>query len=69
MARMRVNSINRWGEFGIQVSFELLPPTEAMAVSHTEMANPENSSEFSRLMGMKLYEEYDIDGKKVVESA
>ena len=64
MARMRVVSLTRWGEFGIQVNFELMPPIEGRSISHTEMALPENV-EFNRLLNMKMYEEYDVDGRKV----
>ena len=66
MARMRVVSMNRWGDGGIQVNFELVPPGEGMAVSHVEMATPDNFKEFSRLMDMRMYEEYDVDSEKVV---
>ena len=69
MARMRVVSLNRWGDGGIQVSFEMVSPVPEAATNHTEMAMPENKSEFSRLMAIKLYDEYDIDGKKVIASA
>jgi hypothetical protein len=63
---MMVVSINRWGNGGIQVNFELVSPGEGMAVNHTEMAIPDNLVEFNRLMDMRLYEEYDIDSEKVV---
>ncbi len=67
MARMRVVSLTRWGEFGIQVNFELMPPIEGRAISHTEMALPESSSvEYNRLRDMKMYEEYDVEGEKVI---
>ncbi len=65
MARMRVVSMNRWGDGGIQVNFELVPPGEGVAVNHTEIATPDRTMEFSRLMDMKLYDEFDIDTKKV----
>jgi hypothetical protein len=63
---MMVVSINRWGTGGIQVNFELVLPGEGMAVNHTEMAIPDNLTEFNRLMDMRLYEKYDIDSEKVV---
>ena len=66
MARMRVVSMNKWGEGGIQVNFELIPLGEGMAVNHVEMAIPDNFKEFSRLMDMRMYEEYDVDSEKVV---
>ncbi len=66
MARMRVVSMNKWGDGGIQVNFELVSPGEGMAVNHTEMAIPDNFKEFSRLMDMRMYEEFDIDSMKVV---
>ena len=67
MARMRVVSLNRWGEFRVQVGFELIPIDPKLAVTHTEMALPEKKTEFDRLMAMKLYDEYDIDGIKVTQ--
>ena len=66
MARMRVVSMQRWGDGGIQVQFELVPPGEGVAVNHVEMAIPDNFKEFSRLMDMRMYEEYDVDSEKVV---
>ena len=66
MARMRVVSLSRWGDGGIQVNFELVPPAEGISVNHTEMAMPENTAEFSRLMNIKLYDEFDIDAEKVL---
>ena len=65
MARMRVASINKWGEGGIQVNFELIPLGEGMAVSYTKMATPDNAGEFSRLMNTKLYDEFDVEAEKV----
>lgn len=65
MARMRVVSLSRWGEGGIQVNFDLVEVTEGSATNHTEMAMPSNSSEFNRLTSMKLYDEFDIDAEKV----
>ena len=69
MARMRVVSLSRWGEGGIQVNFDLVEVSEGSATNHTEMAMPSNSAEFSRLVTMKLYDEFDIDAKKVIPSA
>ena len=69
MARMRVISINRWGNDGIQVNFELVPlvpPVDGVQVTYTKMALPTNAEEFSRLMDMRMYEEYDVDSEKVV---
>ena len=65
MAKMRVVSLSRWGEGGIQASFELVEMSEGSATNHTEMAMPSNSSEFNRLMIMKLYDEFEIDAEKV----
>ena len=65
MARMRVVSLNRWGEEGIQVSFELNPPILGRAVSYTIMASPESAADYNRLLNMKLYEEYDVDEEKI----
>ena len=69
MARMRVISLSRWGEGGIQVNFELTKVSEGSATNHTEMAMPSNSTEFNRLMTMKLYDEFDIDAQKAIPSA
>ena len=66
MARMRVVSLSRWGEGGIQINFELVEVTEGAATNHTEMAMPSNSSEFNRLMTMKLYDEFNIDAEKAI---
>ena len=68
MARMKVISLSRWGDGGIQVNFELSKPQEGSGTSHTEMAMPTSSAEFSRLMAMKLYDEFDIEGEKVTAS-
>ena len=66
MARMRVVSMNMWGDGGIQVGFQLLPqPERAYEVTHTEMAIPDNPTEFSRLMSVNLYDEFDVDAEKV----
>ena len=65
MARMRVISLSRWGDGGIQVNFELSEPLDGSGTNHTEMAMPKSSAEFSRLMAMKLYDEFDIDAKQV----
>ena len=69
MSRMRVITLSRWGDAGIQVNFELSEPQEGVGTNHTEMAMPKSSAEFSRLMAMKLYDEFDIDGEKVIASA
>lgn len=65
MARMRVVSISRWGEGGVQINFDLVEITADAGTNHTEMAMPSNSSEFNRLMIMKLYDEFEIDAEKV----
>lgn len=68
MARMRVISINRWGNDGIQVNFELVPldpPVDGIQVTYTKMTLPTNAEEFEHLMNMKMYEEYDVDSEKV----
>ena len=66
MARMRVVSISRWGEGGVQINFDLVEVTEGVSMTHTEMAMPSNSSEFNRLMSMRLYDEFNIDAEKAV---
>ena len=60
MARMKAVTIQRWGDDGIQVNFELVQPVEGAATNHTEMAAPSNAAEFSRLRAIKLYDEIDI---------
>ena len=66
MARMRVVSLNMWGDGGIQVGFQLFPqPERAYEVNHTEMATPDNATEFTRLMSVNLYDEFDIEGTPV----
>ncbi len=69
MARMKIISLSRWGDGGIQVSFELVNAVEGESTNHTEMAMPVSSAEFSRLMAMKLYDEFDIDGKKIISTS
>ena len=68
MSRMRVASINKWGDGGIQVNYELAVPEEGISMTHTEMAQPVSKVEFDRLMNLKLYEQFDIDGVKVVKT-
>ena len=67
MARMRAISVNMWGDGGIQVGFQLIPkPERGYEVTHTEMALPDNATEFDRLVAVNLYDEFDIDAEKVV---
>lgn len=66
MARMRATIIQRWGDDGIQINFELVQPAEGAATNHTEMANPKNPVEFKRLLAVKLFDEIDIIDEKVV---
>jgi hypothetical protein len=65
MARMRVTSINRWGNDGIQVNFELVPPADGIQVTYTKMALPTNAEEFDHLMNIRLYDEFDVEAEKV----
>ena len=67
MARMRVISMGQWGEGGIQVNFQMIPVPDGgrYEVSHTEMALPDNTKEFERLMDVRMYDLYDIEGTKV----
>lgn len=67
MARMRVISIGQWGENGIQVNFQMIPVPSGgrYEVTHTEMALPDSTTEFARLMAIRMYDEYDIEGTKV----
>ncbi len=60
MAKMKAIAIQRWGDDGIQIDFDLVQPVEGAATSHTEMADPSNAAEFSRLLAIKLYDEIDI---------
>ena len=67
MARMRVISMGQWGESGIQVNFQMIPVPDGgrYEVSHTEMALPDNEREFARLMAIRMYDEFDIEGTQV----
>ena len=67
MARMRVISMGQWGEGGIQVNYQMVPGTGGgrYEVNHTEMALPDSATEFARLMAIRMYDEYDIEGTKV----
>ena len=60
---MRVVGIGRWGQDGLQVNFEEVGATPGASVSHTEMADPTNKSEYDRLLAIKMYEVYDITKK------
>lgn len=65
MARMRVVSINKWGEKGIQVNFETIPPAHSTQVNYTKMSTPDNAEEFKHLMDIRLYDEFDVEAEKV----
>lgn len=67
MARMRAISMTVWGEDGIQVSFQMVPNIGSgrFEVNHTEMALPDNKTEFARLLAIRLYEQFDISLDKV----
>ena len=66
MARMRVISIGQWGDGGIQVNCQMVPVPSGgrYEVNHTEMSMPDNAVEFDRLMAIRMYEKYDIEGTK-----
>lgn len=63
---MKVISISRWGDGGVQLNYEMTKPEEGLGITHTEMALPSNKTEFDRLMAVRLYTEFDITGVKTV---
>ena len=67
MARMRVISMGQWGDGGIQVNYQMVPVPSGgrYEVNYTEMAMPDNATEFARLMDNRMYEQYDVEGTKV----
>ncbi len=65
MAKLRAISISSWGEGGVQITFQALSPVAGFEVNHIEMAMPVNETEFKRLAGIKLYDEFDVTVKKV----
>ncbi|KKK65728.1 hypothetical protein LCGC14_2971230 [marine sediment metagenome] len=65
MAKMRAISMNRWGTNGIQVTYEVSAPVDGLSTNFSEAAMPENSSEFARLLAIRMYDEFDVDLKKV----